>query len=128
MPKFHDMPILGREELADAVSELRGCGAGDSFEAAQAVKDLGKTLNMFERNTRRLRCSTPRSAKDFGKVLGSWPRSFASATGFVDPEEFEMVPGDVPGCLRRRARERMDENGELPGHLAACCSWCAGGC
>ena len=48
MPKFRQICQASVSGFADAVSELRGCGAGDSFEAAQAVKDLGKTLNMFE--------------------------------------------------------------------------------
>ena len=49
MPAFRQICQASVSGFADAASELRGCGAGDSFEAAQAVKDLGKTLNMFER-------------------------------------------------------------------------------
>jgi hypothetical protein len=48
MPKFRQICQASVSGFADAASELRGCGAGDSFEAAQAVKDLGKTLNTFK--------------------------------------------------------------------------------
>jgi hypothetical protein len=48
MPKFRQICQASVSGFADAASELRGCGAGDSFEAAQAVKDLGKTLNAFK--------------------------------------------------------------------------------
>jgi hypothetical protein len=101
-----------QKELAElAFSRERG-GVGEELSSVKRILRLEMGDAAAANGVPLLDASLYVMAKDFGKVLKFVGSYVASATAFVDPEEFEMVPGDVPGCPWV-PWELMDENGEL---------------
>ena len=102
-----------QKELAElALSRERG-GVGEELSSVKRILRLEMGDAAAANGVPLLDASLYVMAKDFGKVLKFVGSYVASATAYVDPEAFEMVPGDVPGCPWV-PWELMDENGELP--------------
>lgn len=113
---FRDSMIMfdrAQKELAElALSRERG-GVEEELSSVKRILRLEMGDAAAANGVPLLDASLYVMAKDFGKVLKFVGSYIASATAFVDPEEFEMVPGDIPGCPWV-PWELMDENGELP--------------